>query len=347
MALNKSVFQSKPLCAGIASLALAGAVWTSPLAAEENSVGLLNKLPSFNVRQVQFTSEKSDSDSLEEYIRETEERNSKKSSGNSFTRTLKNAGKSISDAFTTKSQSTAVDDPLSLSNMPDQLGPTIYLSAGRMLEQQGKFEEAAKQYQTALQEQPDKLFALLSVARLMDRQGKSTAALEYYQKAAEAHPDSAIAMNDLGLCYLKLKRFDDAMASIFKATTIEPENKRYRNNMSSALVDANRLEEAFSQLEYAHGAAVAHYNLGYLLFKKGDGHLARLHLNLAIEKDPDLESARQLLIIIDRNQPEVAARPNYGQQPNLRRLPAAPSPPQLNFNQKSVGNMQTLPPIRR
>ncbi|MCC9609569.1 tetratricopeptide repeat protein [Blastopirellula sp. JC732] len=346
MALNKIIFQSYPLRAGVASLALAGAMWTAPLRAEEASGGLLDKLPSFNVRQVQFTGDSDENQTLDEYIRESEER-SKKKSGNGFTATLKSAGKSIQDAFTIKSSNVPADDPLSLSNTPDHLDVNIYLSTGRILEQQGKFEEAGKQYMTALDQYPDNLFALLSYARLMDRQGKSTAALEFYQKAATAHPESAIAMNDLGLCYLKLKRFDDAMASIFKATTIEPENKRYRNNMASALVDANRLEEAFSQLEYAHGAATAHYNLGYLLYKKGDANLARLHLNLALEKDPELHAARQLLMIVDRSQPEVAYRPGYGQQPNLRRLPAAPNPPQLNFNQGAVGNMQMQPPIRR
>ncbi|UUO05473.1 tetratricopeptide repeat protein [Blastopirellula sp. J2-11] len=322
-------------------------MWTSTLNAEETSGGLLGNLPSFQVRQAQFTSDKSESTTLDEYIREKESQKSQKSGDSGFTATLKNAGKSISDAFTIKSKTIPADDPLSLANTPDHLNADVYLGSGRMHEQQGDFDGAAKQYLKAIEEYPDNLFALLSYARLLDRQGKSPAALEYYQKAAAAHPDSAVAMNDLGLCYLKSKRFDDAMGAIFKATMIEPENKRYRNNMASALVDANRLEEAFSQLEYAHGAAPAHYNLGYLLYKRGDSQLARVHLNMAIEKDPDLNAARQLLSILDRSQPEVASLPSRGPQPNLRRLPAAPSPPQLNFNQNSGSGMQTAPPFRR
>ncbi|MFI4874262.1 MAG: tetratricopeptide repeat protein [Blastopirellula sp. JB062] len=346
MALNKKIYQSYSQSARYAVLALL--VAASPLAAEEKSGGLLSKLPSFHVRQAQFTSETKESTTLDEYIREHEAKTEKKESdGGGFTATLKNAGRSIQDALTIKPKKVPADDPLSLSSTPDKIDVAIYLSSGRLLEQQGKFDEAANQYRTALEESPENLMALLSYARLLDRQGKSSEALEYYSKAAEKHPDSAIAMNDLGLCYLKMKRFEDAMASIFKATTIEPENVRYRNNMASALVDANRLEEAFSQLEYAHGAAAGHYNLGYLLYKRGDSQLARVHLNLAIQKDPNLKAAQQLLSILDRNHPEVASLPTRGGQPGLRRLPAAPSPPQLNFNQTQRGGVQTLPPIRR
>lgn len=342
MPLNKNLFESHAFRAGVASLALAGALVTSPLCADDAN-GDTSK---YAVRQVQFTSDSDDSQTLDEYIRE-QENGGKKSEGG-FTQSLKNAGRSIQNAFTLKPKTTQEDDPLSLSNTPDRLDVGIYLSTGRILEQQGKFDEAGKQYAKALDEYPDSLLALISYGRLLDRQGKSTAALEYYQRAAEAHPDNAIAMNDLGLCYLKLKQYDDALAAIFKATTIEPENKRYRNNMASALVDTNRLEEAYSQLEYAHGPAAGHYNLGYLLYKKGDVQLARNHASLALEKDPNLAAARQLLAILNQNnQPEVANRPAYGQQPNLRRLPAAPSPPQLNFNQGAIGNAPNYPQMRR
>lgn len=344
MPLNKIRFHSAALRAGVASFALAGALITSPLSAEEAG-GALGDTSDYAVRQVQFTSENSQSTTLDEYVREQEEASGKSSGG--FTQSLKNAGKSIQNAFMVKSKTTAPDDPLSLANTPDRLDAGIYLSTGRILEQQGKFDDASKQYAKALEENPDSLLALISYGRLLERQGKSTAALEYYQRAAEAHPDNAIAMNDLGLCYLKLKRVDDALAAIFKATTIEPENKRYRNNMASALVEGNRLEEAYSQLEYAHGPAAGHYNLGYLLYKKGDIQLARTHVSLALEKDPNLAAARQLLAILDQSQPAVAGRPVYGQQPNLRRLPAAPSPPQLNFNQDSVGAAPNYPQMRR
>ena len=61
------------------------------------------------------------------------------------------------------------------------------------------------------------------------------------------------------------------------------------------LVEQNRLSEAFDHLREVHGDAIAYYNLGYLLSKKGDTAAAEHHFKQALKIDPTMEPAQRWL----------------------------------------------------
>ena len=52
-----------------------------------------------------------------------------------------------------------------------------------------------------------------------------------------------------------------------QAVKLEPKRKLYRNNLATVLVDMGRTDEAWDELSSVHTPAVAHYNLGYLLYQ--------------------------------------------------------------------------------
>jgi hypothetical protein len=90
------------------------------------------------------------------------------------------------------------------------------------------------------------------------------------------------------------------------------------------------------QWKHIHGAAVAHYNLGYLLYKKGKKEAAGEQFKLALAQDPQLRQAAQMLARLKPQPPVVRSNqlPSVIHAPPA--TPAATQPPVAN---------QALPPF--
>jgi tetratricopeptide (TPR) repeat protein len=186
------------------------------------------------------------------------------------------------------------DDAISLKNGAHP-GSQTYVALARVYEQAGKTAEAEAQYQLALKQSPDDLSALLGYAHLKEQLGKPAEALDLYQRATKKYPQQASVHNNLGLCLARQNRLDEAAAAIGQAIQLEPTNLLYRNNIAAILVDQNKSQEAFLQLRQVHGDAVANYNMGYLLNKKGRDQAAMVYFGQALKADPSMVAARQWL----------------------------------------------------
>ena len=231
-----------------------------------------------------------------------------------FASTITGAGKSVAGQF--QSMGTAVksaagkaktaviapfstaaksDDPTSLANMPTSLGPEVWVANGQLAETQGNYTKAFDNYTKALEIEPTNLSALLSTARLCDRQGQATQAAEFFQKAIKTKPDDAALYNELGLVKAKSGSAAEAESNIQKAIALDPTNSRYRNNLAGILVEGGRSDEAVKQLEQVFAPAVANYNVAYLHASKQNIAAAQQHLQLALQIDPNLKEARDLM----------------------------------------------------
>lgn len=231
----------------------------------------------------------------------------------SFASTLSGAGKSVVGQF--QSMGTAVksaagkaktavtapfsstaksDDPTSLTSKAT-IGPEVWVANGQLNETRGEFTKALDNYTKALELEPTNLAALLSTARLYDRQGDAPKAAEFFQKAIAVKPDDASLYNELGLAKAKAGNTAEAESNIQKAIALDPSNSRYRNNLASILVDGGRSDEAVRQLEQVFAPAVANYNVAYLHASKQNLAAAQQHLQLALQIDPNLKEARDLM----------------------------------------------------
>jgi tetratricopeptide (TPR) repeat protein len=231
-----------------------------------------------------------------------------------FASTITGAGKSVKGQF--QSMGTAVksaagkaktaviapfstapksDDPTSLANMPTSLGPEVWVANGQLAETQGNYTKALDNYTKALEIEPTNLSALLSTARLYDRQGQAPQAAEFFQKAIKTKPDDAALYNELGLVKAKSGSVAEAESNIQKAIALDPTNSRYRNNLAGILVEGGRSDEAVKQLEQVFAPAVANYNVAYLHASKQNIAAAQQHLQLALQIDPNLKEARDLM----------------------------------------------------
>src|SRR5207244_1118263 len=137
--------------------------------------------------------------------------------------------------------------------------------------------------------------------------GESAKAIEAYHKASQAHPTSGLVFNDLGLCYRRQRQLDKSLVAFGKAVELVPDNAKYRNNFAGALIDAGKPKEAYEQLAAASSAAVAHFNVAYLLQQKGDRADAVRHLQEAVAIDPALTPAREMLAQLGANPPASPA----------------------------------------
>ncbi len=216
-----------------------------------------------------------------------------------FGAAVKHATSSVATALTPKPRVTKAPDPISLSSMPKSIHADVYYQAGRLAESKNRRAEAIRQYTRALEKAPEHLPATISLARLYDRNENFSEAQRLYKQAIEVSPDNAMAYNDLGLCLARNKHDDESVAALRQAASLAPDRKLYRNNLATVLVDLGRTDEAWNELSGANSSAVAHYNLGYLLYQNGDKQQAKRHFAIAAQQDPDLTAANDMLAQID------------------------------------------------
>jgi len=255
---------------------------------------------------------------------------------------LKKLATSVSSTFDQASQSlkklgkpasTQPADPIALDTKAEPPDAPFYVALARLREQANHTPAAIDMYQRALRWDPKHLPAQLGLARLYDRQGQLRKACELYQQAAQDHPDEPTVYNDLGLCLARQGRLPEASAALTKAVALRPQHALYRNNLASVLVELGRIDEAYAQLAAVHGRAVAHYNLGYMLQRRGSKAMAVQQFELALAADPGLEAAQQWLTALESelSQSQLARAPQAPRaaQPapsHAVQPPAAPSP---------------------
>lgn len=211
-----------------------------------------------------------------------------------FSRQPPHVGGAIAASYSEPVQSA---DPTSLATEAKP-SPRLHVAMAKLHEKSNQFAMAEEQYRRALQMDAKYLDALLGLGRLQDRQGDFQAALNTYQRAVKYHPGNAAAWNHLGLCLAQQGRLADAADALQKAVNLEPRRELYRTNLAVIFVEAGRTEDALRQLRAVQDEAEAYYNLGYLLGKKGDSAAAARYFNLALQRKPDFEEARQWLELL-------------------------------------------------
>jgi Tfp pilus assembly protein PilF len=199
----------------------------------------------------------------------------------------------------------------------------FYLTMAIAQEQASNPDKAEEFYQKALASDPKSLETLTGYAHFEDRRRHLNAATKLYKRALARYPEEAGVYNDLALCYQRQGMLNESVAMLRKATRLQPERPLYHNNLATVLVDAERNDEALTQLLAANPPSVAHYNLGCLLHRKGNDALAVEHFQLALVDDPNMHAAEQWLAKIGPQSPPAQSDP-VEQRFAQRRRPLRP-----------------------
>lgn len=216
---------------------------------------------------------------------------------------------------------TVVDktDPLRLDNRPDKVDPEVFVANGQLWESTGDMTKAMESYTRALEANSKHPPALTSLARLHFRQGNLPQAVSYFERALVEKPQDAGLHNDLGLTLSKLGKQPAAVTSLEKALQLAPGTSRYANNLASVRFESGNPNSALMVLMQNNKPAVAHFNMAYLHFKKGQMPQAQNHLGEAMKFEPQagtdpatsraIERSREMLVRIQGTQP--SSNPNF------------------------------------
>ncbi|MDD5449169.1 MAG: tetratricopeptide repeat protein [Candidatus Omnitrophica bacterium] len=140
-----------------------------------------------------------------------------------------------------------------------------YRNSGIILMHEGKFEEAIKDFMTAL----------------------------------EIIPDSTVLHSYLGICYNNIGRFNEAVAELEKGVADKTGDVQARTRLALALRNQGLYDRAIEELRYAvsinPGHADLRYYLGLVLCNKNDYRAAMDELAIALSINPKYTDARTKL----------------------------------------------------
>jgi len=162
-------------------------------------------------------------------------------------------------------------------------------------EQEQLREQARLAYQQALNIDPSYLQASLSLARLYETMGDHGRAVATYQNALKAHPREASVYHELGLCHARQKEWEPALGNLGRAHQLDPENRQYANSLGFCLARAGRYDDSLALFRETLGEAKAHFELARMLHHLGQDDVCRQQLRIALQVDPGLTPAQQML----------------------------------------------------
>jgi tetratricopeptide (TPR) repeat protein len=214
-----------------------------------------------------------------------------------------------------------------------------YLELGDAYTNTGQYAKAIDPYRQALSRRPNSALILRRLANAQRGSRQPQQALESLNHAVQVDPNNAEAWYDLGLLQSDQNQKTQAIASLQKACTLDPELADAQNSLGAVLAETGQLdpaEQAFrAALRINPTLARAHANLANLLAGKSDltqaiWHyeragagapdqfnygiaLARLnrladaetHIAAAVQADPNLAEARDVLGTLLENRSRI------------------------------------------
>jgi predicted O-linked N-acetylglucosamine transferase (SPINDLY family) len=166
-----------------------------------------------------------------------------------------------------------------------------HFQQGLALAQQGKYHEAASQYQQALRLKPDAAGGHNNLGNVFTLLGKFPEAVASFRQATRCQPDFALAHCNLGNALREQGQLQEAVASLRTALSLRPDYAEAHNNLGIALQAQGKVDEAIETYQRALGCRSdfpeAQLNLGNALKDLGrlDDALAAYRAGLAIRPD--------------------------------------------------------------
>ncbi|MFZ5799986.1 MAG: tetratricopeptide repeat protein, partial [Candidatus Omnitrophota bacterium] len=141
---------------------------------------------------------------------------------------------------------------------PANLQGHLYL--GQFYFSQGRYDEAMRYFQNALDIDGKNIDALFLLGSLLEKEGRREEAIQYFKQVLNVDAGHSPSLNSLGYLYAEQgKNLDEAVRLIRLALKAEPDNGAYVDSLGWAIFkkaikenDTQLLKEAISLLEKAN-----------------------------------------------------------------------------------------------
>jgi superkiller protein 3 len=114
---------------------------------------------------------------------------------------------------------------------------------GGELLKQGRLEEAAAEFQRAVDADPNFATAYLNLGYALDKLSRRDEAIAAYKKGVVLDPRSAFGFNNLGVLSDQAGRHDEAIQALETALQLEPSNASIQQNLQHARKNKALLQE--------------------------------------------------------------------------------------------------------
>jgi tetratricopeptide (TPR) repeat protein len=175
----------------------------------------------------------------------------------------------------------------------------VYMNLGQLFMSKSKLEEAQKNYEKAIQLDPNTGEVHSGYAYLLERLGRKDEARAEYQTAIRLSPKSARLLYTYGAFLDKNGELDGAIAQYQRALDVDPNLADAHSELATAYLtkgDFQRAEKHFVEATRLNPKrADVHGNFGSLLLQQGRTSQAILQYEEALRLDPTLTEVQENL----------------------------------------------------
>jgi tetratricopeptide (TPR) repeat protein len=175
-----------------------------------------------------------------------------------------------------------------------------HFAAGQLSETEGKYQDAADQYEAALKLDPNHKESLFRLGSLYTVSKQYPQAEAIWQRYIKVTNNAAEGYADLGYCQELQRKFPEAEASYKIAVAKDPNSETCRVNYGLMLARQGRMSEATAQLSAVLTPAETHYDLASVLESQGKTAEAKAEYLKALQSDPRMEDAKARLAALDQ-----------------------------------------------
>jgi len=175
----------------------------------------------------------------------------------------------------------------------------FYFFRGYALENEGRIDEAMRQYEQALALDPQHARAHNNLGKNLADLGRSQEAVHHFQQAVAASPADWLARRNLGVALVALGRPEEAVALFRQALALCPDEVALLDDLGAALMLTGQPDEAWSRFERAlqlrPGSTKSHIGAALALNSLGRFRESLPHLQDALRLNPDDVQVREWL----------------------------------------------------
>ncbi len=182
--------------------------------------------------------------------------------------------------------------------------PPAHNNLGIVYSKQGRFDEAIKEYITAIKLNPDSPEPHNDLGNIYSKLDRFDEAVKEYTIALKLKPNHAEAHNNIGNAYAIQGKLDEAIKEYLIVLKLTPEDAETHNNLANAYSEMRELNKAIEHYQIALRLIPdypdAHYNLGLVYLEKGLSQKADEEFKTALKLRPDFTPAKKALESINR-----------------------------------------------